>query len=298
MLKLLLAICIVLLLLLIGLVMSFFFVLQPADRALFFSQKQTIQSQNTTRSYRTVAPKNSDKKPLLIGLHGFRDRGLWLGAYSGVHLLAEQENIVIALPDGRQQSWNGTFCCGWSYLNNAEDTEFILDMIEDIKSRHAIDESRIYIFGFSNGGLMAQRMIAEHPGVFAGAASFMSGVGDNDNMLDVSDAKTPLLLVNGTKDVYVPVETPRKIPGFNFIPAHQTADIWANQFGLSGKTSTSKKDHTEYRWNNADGTESSRLALRIYESRHRWPQWRLPHFSSTTPKPTQDMWEFLKQHSL
>lgn len=299
MLRLLLVTFVLLLVLLVSIFAFFFFVLEPADRTLLFSRKETIKTSDVERTYRIIGNYNQGKnKPLLIGLHGFRDRSLWLGAYSGVHLLADQEDILVALPDGRRQSWNGVFCCGWSYLNKSDDVSFIMDMIEDIKSKHAVDESRIYIFGFSNGGLMAQRMLHERPDTFAAAASFMSGVGDNDQTLDISNAKTPLLLVNGTEDIYVPIEEPRSIPGFNFIPAHQTADIWASQLGIYGKSGSIRQNYTEYTWNDENGAESPQLILRIYDARHRWPQWRFPDFPQSIPEPTKDMWSFLRQHSL
>lgn len=299
MLRLLLVTFILLLLLLVGLFTFFFFVLEPADRTLLFSRKETIKTNGVERTYRVIGnDTKNEAKPLLIGLHGFRDRSLWLGAYSGVHILADQEDILVALPDGRRQSWNGVFCCGWSYLNNSDDTSFIMGMIEDITSKHSVDKSRIYIFGFSNGGLMAQRMLHEYPDTFAAAASFMSGVGSNDQTLNISNAKAPLLLVNGTEDVYVPVKESRDIPGFNFIPAHETADIWAAQLGVYGKKATSKQNYTEYTWSDNGGSTSQQLVLRIYDARHRWPEWRLPDFPRSIPEPTQAMWDFLRQHSL
>ena len=289
----------VLLILLLVLVVTFIavllFVLTPADRRMLFSRSESIVVDGAKRNYKLVNANGADARPLIIGLHGYRDRPEWLAAYSGLHLLAEQEDAILALPQGKQQSWNGSFCCGWAWQNNVADTEFILEMITAIEREQQIDTSRIYLVGFSNGGILAQKLLHEQPQVFAASASVMSGVGDSENILDISNAQAPLLLINGTKDNYVPLAHPLQTNDFSFLPAFDTSSTWAEHYGLGERQSSQKGDYTEYTW--ADDTDQ-KLVQRIYPTSHRWPEWRLWSMPGDVPNSTQDMWEFLQSKRL
>lgn len=286
---------ILLLVALVSLILALFFLFTSADRSLLTNQSKTIQVGAEARSYKLVNGSDNEPKPLVIGLHGYRDRSWWLAAYSGLHLLAEEEDITLALPSGKKQSWNGIFCCGWSYLNNTDDIRFITEMIDDITTNNTIDTQRIYVVGFSNGGILAQRLLHERPDLFAAGVSVMSGVGDRNQTLDISNAQAPLLLVQGTDDTYVPLR--EQLPGndFNFLPADETAEIWASHYGLSDKQLEEADGYDEYTWRNG---ADNKLVQRIYKTSHRWPEWRIWKFPNKTPESTQLMWEFLNQHRL
>lgn len=274
-------------------IIIFFFLLAPGDRRLLFTGSQAITVNGTERSYKLVNETDNEPRPLIIALHGFRDRAWWLSGYSGLHILAENEGATLALPSGRGQSWNGQFCCGWAYLNNVDDVSFITQMITNIQREHAIDDSRIYLVGFSNGGILVQRLLHERPDLFAAGVSVMSGVGDNDNTLDISNATAPLLLVQGTQDNYVPLREQLSSGGFSFLPANDTANIWAEHYGLTGKQLEQTSAYDEYTW---ESDTKNQLVQRIYETSHRWPQWRIATFPDAAPDSTQAMWDFLYQH--
>lgn len=277
-------------LLVVGFITVLVFVLTPADRRLLFSQSQSLQVNNTKRTYKLLDVDTDEPKSLIIALHGFRDRPEWLAAYSGLHLLAEQENAVMALPQGKRQSWNGSFCCGWAWRNNTEDTKFILEMVDSIKENYRIDEQRVYVVGFSNGGILAQKLLSESPDTFAAGVAVMSGVGDRNAALDISDATSPLLLVNGTDDNYVPLEAPRQTSEFNFLPAFTTSNTWAEHYGLINRQEEPGSGFTRYSWAN---DSSRQLEQHIYQTTHRWPEWRLWSLPSQVPDSTQAMWDFL-----
>lgn len=288
------AVALIVITLLVALVV-FLFVLAPADRRLLFGQNRTIPVAGEKRSYRLMNAAGTEPKPLIVALHGFDDRSWWLAAYSGLHVLAENEGAALALPNGKHRSWNGVFCCGWAQEHKTDDVSFIAEMVDDIKANHAIDESRIYVVGFSNGGILAQHLLAQKPDIFAAGTSVMSGVGDGSTTLDITNARAPLLLIQGTKDNRVPLDTPSESEGFSFIPAAETARIWAQHYNLSDKQLRKTNNYTEYTW---ASDEKQQLVQRIYESSHRWPNWRLWSFPNNAPRSTQDIWNFLRQHEL
>lgn len=282
------------LLLVLFAIIFFLFVLTPADRTLLLDSKHTLKVDDTKRTYALYNESSDEPRPLIIALHGFRDRSTWMGAYSGLHMLADDENFTLALPDGQRQSWNASFCCGWSLVNQADDAAFIKAMIDELKQSHAIDERNIYVLGFSNGGIMAQKLLAEYPDIFTAGASLMSGVGNQSEQLDISRATAPLLLINSSDDQYVPLrgaDTSRT--DFQFTPAHQTADIWASHYSLSTKTVDETGQFTRYRWRSDTNRQ---LEQYIYDGPHRWPDWRLWNFSNEVPESTAEIWYFFQYH--
>ncbi len=286
----------ILLLLTITFLVVVLVVFTPGDRRLFISFSESLVVDGKNRHYKIVnaSPKNTDPQPLIIGLHGYRDRAEWFAAYSGLHLLAEQEDAILALPSGLRNSWNGTFCCGWAWQNNAADAAFVLKMIEAIEQNYTVDASRIYIVGFSNGGILAQKLLNDAPDIFTAGAAVMSGVGDKNTLLDISNATAPLLLVNGTADAYVPLkEMQPDVAGFTFLPAFDSADIWAEQYDLTGNQATTEDIFTRYTWKNDTNRQLEQL---IYETSHRWPSWRLWTLPNEVPRSTQVIWEFLSSH--
>lgn len=58
-------------------------------------------------------------------------------------------------------------CSGQSL---ADDLTFFDEMVQFIKTNHAVDSKRFYVVGFSNGGSMASRLAAERSEIFAAAA--------------------------------------------------------------------------------------------------------------------------------
>ncbi len=268
-------------------------VLGRSDWRLLFTFQDTVRSSGEDRVYRLYNSSDQEEKPLVIALHGLGDRPTWLAAYSGLHLLADEEDYTLALPSGKNNSWNADFCCGRSFVSGVEDTQFILDMIDDIFEDHNINSDNIYVVGFSNGGALAQKLLHEAPSTFAGGAAVMSGVGSNSDKLDISSAQTPIMLLNGDDDRYVPIKDRHEGEEFSFLPAKETGQMWASQLDAGTLSIDEGEEYDSYRWGNGE-----LLQQRIYHNqRHRWPQWRMPTFSSQVPDSTQAIWQFWQNSS-
>ena len=79
---------------------------------------------------------------------------------------------------------------------------FVLSMIEDVKSRYAIDPTRIYACGQSSGGMMTSELALRAPGVFA-AVSPWSAIVDPDHELVLPeriDPAVPYMFLFGDND--------------------------------------------------------------------------------------------------
>ena len=56
-------------------------------------------------------------------------------------------------------AWDGSdACCNPEFSGASNDVEYVLDLVDAIKSRHNVDPDRVYLFGIATGGFMANRI--------------------------------------------------------------------------------------------------------------------------------------------
>ena len=174
-------------------------------------QRNTFRQGIRTLPYRLFIPakaagggagrgEGGDKLPLVIYLHGadaagddndiqlsMHDIGTYLArddmqSRHPCYILAPQygEMKHWAMPEIREPLW-----------------ELLLKTIDTYDE---IDSSRIYIYGYSAGGVGLLKLLKEHPGFFAAAVSICgaTGLADIDNLL-----RTPLWMVHAADDTIV-----------------------------------------------------------------------------------------------
>lgn len=122
-------------------------------------------------------PTQHDPKipvPLIIALHGYGGRSD--GYPTFWRATASKFGAILATPRGMQRVDRGYF---WGDLGEAE--AIVQLTIELVKRSHLIDEDRVVLTGFSQGGSMAMRLAVQHPKVFAGVIPMAGGyVADRD----------------------------------------------------------------------------------------------------------------------
>lgn len=125
--------------------------------------------------YEYIPPKlrgSVEKVPLLFYFHGGGCVPLYGAEQSGWHDVADRENFIVVYPEASQDNrwnvWNDR--CDQNGMQLCSDKDFFLSLIEHMKTVHPIDETRIYVSGFSMGGMMSNAMACALPGVVAAAA--------------------------------------------------------------------------------------------------------------------------------
>jgi poly(3-hydroxybutyrate) depolymerase len=150
-----------------------------------------------SRTYYLFTPGGEGPLPLVVLLHGSGRNGqTMIDAWSG---LASKEHFSIVAPDAYDSS-------GWSV--KIDSPEFLRAVVEQVKARHAVDESRIYLFGHSAGAVHAL-VIAIIDSRFYAATAVHAGAippGYEKLLFSRAERRMPIAIWVGAEDPLFPVD--------------------------------------------------------------------------------------------
>jgi len=146
--------------------------------------------------------------PLVVFLHGGGGSAEGALGWQGFEAEADRRGWLVAYPQGTKSwwnpwggnTWNGGGCCGYASDNLVDDVGFIDKMLMDILNWYKSDPARMFITGFSNGGIMAYRSVFEI-GKFRAMAA-IAGVACS--VLGKPSFPVKVMHIHGTADLYEP----------------------------------------------------------------------------------------------
>jgi polyhydroxybutyrate depolymerase len=120
--------------------------------------------------------------PLVVVIHGAFDTAEGMEKITRFSQLADREGFMVLYPNGMGllgflQHWNAGHCCGKAADDQVDDVGFVAAAIEDVCVRFKVDRDRIYMMGFSNGGMLTHRFAAERGDLLAAAAPMAASIG-------------------------------------------------------------------------------------------------------------------------
>ncbi|MGE0822169.1 MAG: hypothetical protein AB7G75_01480 [Candidatus Binatia bacterium] len=157
--------------------------------------------------YSLYVPENYDPRrrwPLIISLHGGHGRGddyllTWLRP-------AKSHGYIILSP----KSLGNT----WSLMQPSVDIRSILTMVEELLDEYAIDTTRLFATGLSDGGTFSFALGLHCPKLFAGIAP-IAAAGVFPPWLASPDAKQlPIFMIHGGQDFIFPVARARETQAY------------------------------------------------------------------------------------
>ena len=102
---------------------------------------------------------------LVIVLHGSSGTAEDIRESTGMDSLSESARFVVVYPEGVKgagglfpSDWNAGECCGAASRENIDDVGFIAAIIAQVGANLALDKTRVYVAGFSDGGRMAHHV--------------------------------------------------------------------------------------------------------------------------------------------
>lgn len=180
----------------------------------------------------------------MLNLHGSGATALDQEAFSGMDRTADADGFVVAypqgfIPDGAGYDWNvpGEPLVGDRAVprGSPNDIRFLSELVPTLARAYCIDESRVYVTGFSGGARTASQLACDASSVFAAVAP-VSGLRRPD-----------------------PCPAGRAVPVVSF---HGTADPVDPYLGQGQAYWTYSVPDAERRWAQQDGCASTPATAR------------------------------------
>ena len=143
-----------------------------------------------------VVPDRPEPMPVVVLLHGSGRNGeIMAQAWKD---LASREGFIVAAPDSLDSSM-------WASTNDPP--VFFRTIVDRLKDRHPIDESRVYLFGHSGGAAYALFLAIVDSDLFAATAVHAGALQANPpGLFEQADRKMPIAIWVGDRDPFFPVD--------------------------------------------------------------------------------------------
>lgn len=206
------------------------------------------------RSYMIHMPSSYDGSnpiPLVFALHGITGNSNNFRSYTGLNEKADEEGFIVVYPNGGTdisflftclmyygiRGFPGFYWNSWDSYD-FDDVGFIRVLIDTIQSEYKINESRVYVTGFSNGGYMTYRLGAELSDILAAIApvggsiggvwDWWNGVESPLYIIPEPENPLPVIVFHGMKDNSVPYDGAKnpKTDGIFQYSVNESVSFW------------------------------------------------------------------------
>jgi polyhydroxybutyrate depolymerase len=264
------------------------------------------------RTYRLYVPASSrteDARALVMVLHGGGGNAEHAARMSGMNATADREGFLVVYPNGsnryfreRLLTWNSGNCCGYALDANVDDVAFLRAVIDDVRRRYAIDSTRIFVTGISNGGMMAYRLACELSETIAAIAPVAA-------TMNVSAClpRSPVSVIHfhGTDDEHVRFEggvPKRQVDSHprTDTPVKSAVAFWVKHNGCQTEPEVRREREVIIERYGGGKNGSEVVLVTIPGGTHSWPGgsrgWLFGDAPATSISATEMMWEFFRTH--
>ncbi|MBO7511417.1 MAG: carbohydrate binding domain-containing protein [Fibrobacter sp.] len=164
-------------------------VLALAGAALFTGNAfaDNLNVNGTNRTMNVYAPKNIEKgRPLIIQMHGMNQDAPYQQNAAKWEGIADTARFVVVFPNGQNKAWD---------IGGDKDINFLKAIINEMYQKYGIDKNRVYVSGFSMGGMMSYHAANKMGDMIAAIAPVSGGGGVNS-----PKRAMPIMHTHGTTD--------------------------------------------------------------------------------------------------
>ncbi len=249
------------------------------------NQIDSIVHDGDLRTFKLHVPDSyseNNKTALIIAFHGYGNTAEEMEQTSNLSEKSDQEVFIVAYPNGKDYPKDNNSTQYWNaneyykdLTGNTDDVGFISKMIDLISKYYAIDEDRIFVTGFSNGGHMSYKIGYELSCKIAAIAPHSGLLSFNIN--SAPDCKVPIIHIHGLGDGIV---------SYSESSVDNVLCIWNNwdNCNQSPDTTFENDDYLIKQW-----SSSGNILYLSKEGRHSWCTTSKAGFNATDV-----MWEFFK----
>ena len=164
-------------------------VLAFASVALFtgYAVADNLTVDGKNRSMLVYAPSGIEKnRPLIIQMHGMNQDAPYQKNAAKWESIADTARFVVVFPNGENKAWD---------IGGNKDINFIKAIINEMYNKYGIDKNRVYVSGFSMGGMMSYHVANKMGDQIAAIAPVSGGGGVNS-----PKRAMPIMHTHGTSD--------------------------------------------------------------------------------------------------
>ena len=274
-----------------------------------FAQTDTIPHDGLDRSYLLHVPPSytgDEPTPLIIAMHGGFGSGPQLEGQSQLSQKSDAEGFIVVYPNGvlsplQIRTWNAGECCGYSAQNNIDDVGFLMAMLDTLENQLAIDTSRIYATGMSNGAFMSYRLACERSERIAAIAPVAGSMALEECQ---PQRAVPVMHLHSYLDENIPAEggVGSGFSTHHNPPLDSVMNAWAAFSNCTTLNDTLQADEelTHVSWSDCDCNNEMQLLI-SEDGGHSWPGGN-GTIIGDPPSEVLDgndlMWAFFQDHSL
>jgi poly(3-hydroxybutyrate) depolymerase len=150
-----------------------------------FADNITVDGKS--RSMLVYAPSGIEKnRPLIIQMHGMNQDAPYQKNAAKWEPIADTARFVVVFPNGENKAWD---------IGGNKDLNFIKAIINEMYQKYGIDKNRVYVSGFSMGGMMSYHVANKMGDQIAAIAPVSGGGGVNS-----PKRAMPIMHTHGTTD--------------------------------------------------------------------------------------------------
>jgi polyhydroxybutyrate depolymerase len=257
------------------------------------------------RIYNLTLPRGAgaggrgEPMPLVVAMHGATGTNEGLDRSSELADLAKKEGFVLVSPQALGASPI------WDLDPDGPDARFIDELIDHMEASACIDTGRIYLTGFSMGGMMSLLMACQEPERFAAIAPVAG-------MVEIEpcdrDESVPLIAFHGTKDASVGFDGVlasgvAPLVGYDAgPPVRDLVGTWAADNGCAGQPTEARagSDVAQFAY---DCPPTGSVELFVVENgTHTWPgseltkQYFPREYTTLEIEASELIWAFFEAH--
>ena len=229
----------------------------------------------TSRNYIVYAPKNlGEGRPLLISCHGMNQDANYQKGMLVIESVADTAKFVTVFPNGIDKGWD---------ISGDRDIKFVEALIDKMVDQYKIDRNRVYLSGFSMGGMFTYHAMNKIPDKIAAFAP-ISGYPMGGTTANASVRPIPIIHTHGTGDDVV-----------NFGGVQGALNAWIKHNGCPTTAKVEKNYRgtphiTRHTW--GPGNDGVEVVLMELADKGHWIS------NDYGVKTGEEIWKFCKRYSL
>lgn len=207
--------------------------------------------------------------PLLVLLHANNESPWRMIDQADAAALAEREGVIVALPPAEDRRWRAIIDPGQP-PTDSPDVVYVAGLIEQLTVSYPVDAERVYVAGWSMGGVLTGRIACERADLVASVAVIAGG---DWGGTCAPSRPVSVLIMHGTADRTLPIEGVEPFaeqwPGLDICPGEPDESRLTD--AATVRSSIGCTDGTAVQF------------IRIEGAAHSW---------FTEPSATETAWEF------